>query len=584
MLEKYEHESSAGASPLSSLELINCSPGGSDSENVTMNLTPRASAPTVATICTAPAGTLTPRHLREVDEDGFRFPSKKSASAALPGTPNGSAGSNGFDDHILKSRVRRATQKLEAEILLHRRSLSENIIHFPMHTSPSDKARCHQMQRQRSSTHSPTPPRQLTSVQLPATAIPDPPPLPQPVPAVLTLRKVGETMCLKDPQYKPTSEKDHNGSKPNPFEALAQLRGVKKILDANPKTYAAGVGDLFSSCFETLAPFFKELAAMQSKAVGQGGPGSTDEATAGKPAAKATAATPSEPKSLPVSPHMTRKYSAIELRLPQRNSNSALPVTSANAPPPATPLTAEEDDCDDCNSEGEDPDGGGNCADAESSSDDSAVRPATVPTARKFRANSLYTHPLFRGPNGTSMKSNSTSEFESPALLKSSASTITLTASAGASNSCEDLTESAKKSKDQTSCGAAATALASPTPMSGCSARLVETPASVSSCTDLELDELKNTCDLSEMKNSCEQLPLKTNLTRRDSIESGFFSCFNEESDAAITNNSFGRQLNGIGSLGFGCGGGGNSSNCCYDKLKAQLMLDACVSADSEIK
>lgn len=74
LLEKYEHESSAGASPLSSLELINCSPGGSDSENVT--LTPRASVPTVATICTAPAGTLTPRHLQEVDEDGFRFPSK----------------------------------------------------------------------------------------------------------------------------------------------------------------------------------------------------------------------------------------------------------------------------------------------------------------------------------------------------------------------------------------------------------------------------------------------------------------------------------------------------------------------------
>uniref|UniRef100_A0A6P4FCW4 dual-specificity kinase n=1 Tax=Drosophila rhopaloa TaxID=1041015 RepID=A0A6P4FCW4_DRORH len=575
LLEKYEHESSAGASPLSSLELINCSPGGSDSENITS--TPRTSAPTVATICTAPAGTLTPRHLKEVDEEGFRFPSKKSASAALPGTPNGSAGSNGFDDHILKSRVRRATQKLEAEILLHRRSLSENIIHFPMHTSPSDKARCHQMQRQRSSTHSPTPPRQLTSVQLPATAIPDPPPLPQPVSAVLTLRKVGETMCLKDPQYKPTSEKDHNGSKPNPFEALAQLRGVKKILDANPKTYAAGVGDLFSSCFETLAPFFKELAAMQSKAVAQGGGASADEAAAATPAGKVTAATPTEPKSLPVSPHMTRKYSAIELRLPQRISNAA-PV----APPP-TALPADEDDCEYCFSEGEDPDGGGNCADAESSSDDSAERPATVPTARKYRANSLYTHPLFRGPNGTSMKSTSTGEFESTALLKASASTITLTASVGASNSCGDLTESAKKSKDQTSCSAAATTLASPAPMSSCSARLAETPASVSSCTDLELDELKNTCDLSELKNSCEQLPLKTNLTRRDSIESGFFSCFNEESDAAITNNSFGRQLNGIGSLGFGCGGGGNSSNCCYEKLKTQLMIDACVSADSEI-
>ncbi|XP_015047251.3 uncharacterized protein LOC6535643 isoform X1 [Drosophila yakuba] len=577
LLEKYEHESSAGASPLSSLELINSSPGGSDSENVT--LTPRASVPTVATICTAPAGTLTPRHLQKVDEDGFRFPSKKSASAALPATPNGSAGSNGFDDHVLKSRVRRATQKLEAEILLHRRSLSENIIHFPMHTSPSDKARCHQMQRQRSSTHSPTPPRQLSTVQLPATSIPDPPPLPKPVPAVLTLRKVGETMCLKDPQYKPTSEKDHNGSKPNPFEALAQLRGVKKILDANPKTYAAGVGDLFSSCFEMLAPFFKELAAMQSKAVAQGGGTSTDETATGKLNEKASAATPNEPKSLPVSPHMSRKYSAIELRLPQRFSNAAPPAVTSAPPPPTLP--ADEDDCDDCNSEGEDPDGGGNCADAESSSDDSAVRPATVPTARKYRANSLYTHPLFRGPNGTSMKSTSTSEFESPTLLKASASTITLTASVGASNSCEDLTESAKKSKDQAGSGATAAAL--PTPMSGCSTRLVETPVSVSSCADLELDELKNTCDLNELKNSCEQLPLKTNLTRRDSIESGFFSCFNEESDAAITNNSFGRQLNVIGSLGFGCGGGGNSSNCCYEKLKTQLMLDACVSADSEI-
>ncbi|XP_041630446.1 uncharacterized protein cdi isoform X2 [Drosophila kikkawai] len=582
LLEKYEHESSAGASPLSSLELINCSPGGSDSENTTAIATPRTLAePTVATICTAPAGTLTPRHLREVDEEGFRFPSKKCASAALPGTPNGSAGSSGFDDHIQQSRVRRATQKLEAEILLHRRSLSENIIHFPMHTSPSDKARCHQMQRQRSSTHSPTPPRQLASVQLPATAIPEPPPLPKPIPAVLTLRKVGETMCLKDPQYKPTTGKDHNGSKPNPFEALAQLRGVKKILDANPKTYAAGVGDLFSSCFETLAPFFKELAAMQSKAAVQGG-GLQDEGVS-TTAAATTAATPSEPKSLPVSPHLTRKYSAIELRLPQRISNAA---PASNPPAAAAALPPDEDDCDDCNSEGEDPDGGGNCADAESSSDDSAVRPATVPTVRKYRANSLYTHPLFRGTTpGTSsgLKSASTGEFESPALLKASASTVTLTAStAGASNSCEDLTDSAKKSKEQTNSSAVAAAtvaLVSPTP------RLTETPASVSSCTDLDLDEVKNTCDLSELKNSCEQLPLKANLTRRDSIESGFFSCFNEESDAAITNSSFGRQLNGMGSLGFGCGGGGSSSsNCCYEQLKAQLLLDTGGSANSELK
>lgn len=582
LLEKYEHESSAGASPLSSLELINCSPGGSDSEHIAATARPLTSAPTVATICTAPAGVLTPRHLREVDEEGFRFPSKKSASAALPGTPNGSAGSTGFDDHILKSRVRRATQKLEAEILLHRRSLSENIIHFPMHTSPSDKARCHQMSRQRSSTHSPTPPRQLSSVQLPATAIPDPPPLPQPVPAVLTLRKVGETMCLKDPQYKRPSGNDHNGSKPNPFEALAQLRGVKKILDANPKTYAAGVGDLFSSCFEMLAPFFKELAAMQGKAVPQGAGAGSAEGSEVATQAATTAATPSEPKSLPVSPHMTRKYSAIELRLPQRISNAA-PAAAPEPTPAAEELPADEDDCDECNSEGEDPDGGGNCADAESSSDDSVDRPPSVP--RKFRANSLYTHPLFRGSSGTSLKSNGTSEFENPALLKASASTLTLTASTvGASNSNEDLTD-CKKSKEQTVASTAAiTALPSPTPLSsGCSTRLAEAPASVS-CTDLELDEIKNTCDLSELKNSCEQLPSKTNLTRRDSIESGFFSCFNEESDAAMTNNSFGRQFNGIGSLGMGCSGGGvNSSNCCYEQLKTQLLLDAGSGANSEL-
>ncbi|KAH8295474.1 hypothetical protein KR018_011789 [Drosophila ironensis] len=599
LLEKYEHESSAGTSPLSSLELINCSPVGSDSENLSAATTSLNLVPTVATICTAPAGQLTPSHLMEVDEEGFQFPSKKSASAALPGTPNGSAGSTGFDDHIHKSRVRRATQKLEAEILLHRRSLSENIIHFPMHTSPSDKARCHQMQRQRSSTHSPTPPRQLTSVLLPSTSIPDPPPLPQPVSAVLTLRKVGETMCLKDPQYKPTSEKDHNGSKPNPFEALAQLRGVKKILDANPKTYAAGVGDLFSSCFEMLAPFFKELAAMQGMAVSQGGGTGTTEG--GKETVEGTATAsvtaPNEPKSLPVSPHMNRKYSGIDLRLPPRISNAALepftaPLSVATLAANATPapdstevgsrLPADDDDCDECNSEGEDPDGGGNCADAESSSDDSAIRPSTVPAARKYRANSLYAHPLFRGSSGT-VKSTSTTDIESPSLLKASASTVTLTASTvGASNSCEDLAD-VKKSKDKPSDNTTANVvLPLSTPLSSV------TCAPMSSSADLGLDEIKNTCDLSELKSSCEQLPTKTNLTRRDSIESGFFSCFNEESDAAITTNSFGRPLSGLASLVMGCGGsggggGGNSSNCCYEQLKTQLMLDAGNGANSEL-
>ncbi|XP_002072648.3 uncharacterized protein LOC6651413 [Drosophila willistoni] len=571
LLEKYEHESPMGTSPLSSLELINSSPGGSDTENIIAATTSTPPAPPVfGIISTAPAGVLTPRHLCEVDENGFRFPNSnsnankpiKSASAALPGTPNGSAGSNEFNDYVLKSRVRRATQKLEAEILLHRRSLSE-IIHFPLHTTPSDKARCHQMQRQRSSTHSPTPPRQLTSCdskiasghQLAAAAVPEPPPPPPPVSAVLTLRKVGETMCLKDPEYKPTTTKDHNGSKPNPFTALAQLRGVKKLRGVNPKTYAAGVGDLFSSCFELSAPFFKELVAMQNKAATQ--TCETDKKAAAAPTA-------SEPKSMPVSPQLTRKYSAIELKLPQR--------VSTIVPP------ADEEECDECTSDAEDPDpdGGGNCADAESSSDDSAVRPSTVPTARKYRANSLYFHPLYRGNSGASVKSTSSELVDSPSLLKASASTVTLTAitanSSAADREVKKSCEEEDKSKEQLGSSPSAMTIVSPTPTttSVCSAQLEETPVSSSRFTDLEL-ELLNCFGLDELKNSCEQLAIKTNLTRRDSIESGFFSCFNEESDAAITQTSYSRQL---GSLGIGCGGGTSSNNCCYEQLKAQLSLD----------
>lgn len=539
LLEKYTEESSTGASPLSSLELINCSPIGSDTDT------------TVAAISTAPfdAGAVTPRHhyrhhRRDVDEDGFRFPSTgkvscKSASAALPCTRNWSD----YDElHVDKSRVRRVTQKLEAEILLHRRSLSENIIHFPLHTSPSDKARCHQMQRQRSSTHSPTPPRQLNGgsqtavVLLPiANVVPEPPPLPPPVSAVLTLRKVGETMCLKDPQYKPSTTKDHNGVKPNPFTALAHIRGVKKILGANPKTYAAGVGDLFSSCFEMSAPFFKELVKSMATDVND------------------------EPKSLPVSPQLTRKYSAIELKLPQRSATAATTAT-----------TAEIDDCDE--SEGEDLDGGGNCADAESSSDDSAVRPSTIPAARKYRANSLYTHPLFRGSSGSILK-NSNSEME----LKGSTSTSTLTAAPATAD--EDKSkELINKQLDcitpttTTSTKSAAVTATGATSSTACSSVQSKEETSIStSFADLELN-------YNELKNSCELLPLKRNVNRRDSIESGFYSCFNEESDAAITNTSYNRQLCGIGSLVVG----GSNSSCCYEQLKSQLMLDS--TASNKIK
>lgn len=64
-----------------------------------------------------------------------------------------------------------------------------------------------------------------------------------------TLRKVAETMFLKDPQYKPHMNSQSYG-KSNPFTTLTQLKGVKKIIGASPSTYTAGVCDLFSSCFE----------------------------------------------------------------------------------------------------------------------------------------------------------------------------------------------------------------------------------------------------------------------------------------------------------------------------------------------
>lgn len=124
-------------------------------------------------------------------------------------------------------------------ILNHRRSLSENVITFPPHTTPSDKARCHQLNR--------------TNSRLNAEAIAEV----ATIYSNLTLRKVAETMFLKDPQYKPRPKED--SSKPNPFAALAQLRGVKKILGANATTYTPGAGDLFSSCFEMSSPFLKDL-------------------------------------------------------------------------------------------------------------------------------------------------------------------------------------------------------------------------------------------------------------------------------------------------------------------------------------
>lgn len=66
---------------------------------------------------------------------------------------------------------------------------------------------------------------------------------------ILTAKKIGEIMCQEDPHYKPRTT--------NPFAALTQFRGVKKILGGSPNSYTTGVGDLFSSCFEMPSPFFE---------------------------------------------------------------------------------------------------------------------------------------------------------------------------------------------------------------------------------------------------------------------------------------------------------------------------------------
>ncbi|KAG5669995.1 hypothetical protein PVAND_000283 [Polypedilum vanderplanki] len=124
--------------------------------------------------------------------------------------------------------------------LAHRRSLSEHVITSPVHTVPADKARCHMLNRANSKQQ-----ESYSDLSL------------IPTYSNVTLRKVAETMFLKDPQYKPRPKED---SKLNPFAALAQLRGVKKIIGANASTFTPGAGDLFSSCFEMMSsPFLRNL-------------------------------------------------------------------------------------------------------------------------------------------------------------------------------------------------------------------------------------------------------------------------------------------------------------------------------------
>lgn len=131
--------------------------------------------------------------------------------------------------------------------LQHRRSLSENIIPFPPHTTPSDKARCHLINRKSSQLIASS--NALDESRLASSGSEMSVDHSMGIFCNTTLRKVAETMFLKDPQYKPHMNSQTYG-RSNPFTTLTQLKGVKKIIGASPSTYTAGTCDLFSSCFE----------------------------------------------------------------------------------------------------------------------------------------------------------------------------------------------------------------------------------------------------------------------------------------------------------------------------------------------
>ena len=186
--------------------------------------------------------------------------------------PNGKTFNQSISESPRKTRADENDNELSAS-LAHRRSLSENVITSPPHTVPADKARCHILNRTNSKLQ-----EEIICDMIPTYSN-------------MTLRKVAETMFLKDPQYKPRPKED---SKPNPFAALAQLRGVKKILGANATTYTPGAGDLFSSCFEISSPFLKNLKELNCK----------------RNQLSCTHA--HQPKSLPSSPLLSRKDYTIE--------------------------------------------------------------------------------------------------------------------------------------------------------------------------------------------------------------------------------------------------------------------------------
>lgn len=354
-------------------------------------------------------------------------------------------------------------------LLNHRRSLSENVIMFPPHTTPSDKARCHLLNRHNGASGSsptmsgettatasqrPSIPEEWTTSAVAsastrhsiatnghcngdtpsnsaqssvsaasATPCPNTPDYPPVLPANMSLRKVAETMFLKDPQYKPRLG-DAQASKSNPFTTLAQLRGVKKILGANPSTYTAGVGDLFSSCFEMSSPFLRELSVFQKNGgvVGShkhGTNGGTGGAGNGAAAVVGTSVDSGLPKSLPTSPTSVRRdfvkltVTPVTAAGARTTANSVSATGTLERDPvrtqPALPIVAAKNTVLVDGFKKQQLQSASVCeTTATSVASESIVNDSADPmktstgSIKKFKAKSLFAHPLFKGVDATS--------------------------------------------------------------------------------------------------------------------------------------------------------------------------------------
>lgn len=248
----------------------------------------------------------------------------------------------------------------------HRRSLSENIIPFPEHTTPSDKARCHLINRPKSGHNASISCSSSGSSCSDASTGDDTnysgvgaasETRPIQMFTNTTLRKVAEIMFLKDPQYKPhLNSQTYGGGKSNPFTTLTQLKGVKKIIGASPASYTAGVCDLFSSCFEISLPFSKDLSALSQR----NGNGKTKNLP--------------QAKSLPNSPKISqRKMSKIVLKSTTDDDAGSAAINACDALPVNDPLA---------------------CGDAATTAPVSAS--SQTGTLKKKNASSLFSHPLFK--------------------------------------------------------------------------------------------------------------------------------------------------------------------------------------------